>query len=145
MHWSYHGWLLLLQAEWHSPLLPSYIDIPTRLDRTLDLCYGNIESAFTAKSWAPLGSADDNMYFFPKYPQLLKRLKPTTVTIQRWTDDTTAHLQVSLACTGWDILMSGSSNKIDEMVTTITDYIKFCIHCDPHENHLDISERQTMD
>ncbi|CAB1328694.1 unnamed protein product [Coregonus sp. 'balchen'] len=25
--------------------------------------------------------------------------------------------------------MSGSNNNIDEMVTTITDYIKFCIHC----------------
>lgn len=98
-----------------------------------------------AKSCAPLGSADHNVYLFPKYPQLLKRLKPTTVTIQRWTDDTTANLQGSIACTDWDTFMSGSSNNIDEMVTITTDYIKFCIHCDPHENHPDISERQTMD
>ncbi|CAB1328693.1 unnamed protein product [Coregonus sp. 'balchen'] len=64
-----------------------------------DLCYGNIESAFTAKSWAPLGSAYHNVYLIPKYRQLLKRLKPTTVTIQQWTDDTTAQLQGSFACT----------------------------------------------
>lgn len=86
------------------PSFEQYVDSPTRKNNVLDLCYGNINNAYTARVQPPLGSADHNIVFLlPQYRQLLKREKPVTYSITQWTEDTTAQLQGSFACTDWSI------------------------------------------
>ncbi|CAK6977839.1 RNA-directed DNA polymerase from mobile element jockey [Scomber scombrus] len=50
--------------------------------------------------------------------------QPQIHSIHQWSEDSTAQLRGSLACTDWDIFSGGSLN---ERVEVITDYIKFCI------------------
>ena len=45
-----------------------YITCPTRLNRTIDLCYGNTESAYRPVCRPPLGRSDHNVvHLLPKY------------------------------------------------------------------------------
>ena len=58
-------------------VLPSFeqcVDVPTRREKVLDLCYGNINNAYTARVQPPIGAADHNIVFLlPQHTQLLKR------------------------------------------------------------------------
>ena len=56
------------------PHYHQYVNIPTRGQRTLDKCYGNIPNACQTFGKAPLGKSDHNMvYLLPKYKQKLKQ------------------------------------------------------------------------
>ncbi|GAA6215221.1 A disintegrin and metalloproteinase with thrombospondin motifs 17 isoform X1 [Lates japonicus] len=106
------------------PSFQQYVDIPTRRENVLDLCYGNIANAFRARSYPPLGLADHNMIcLLPVYRQELKRIKPQIYSAPQWTEDAIAQLQGSLACTDWEIF----EGDLDHRVSTVTDYINFCI------------------
>ncbi|KAK0139949.1 hypothetical protein N1851_023110 [Merluccius polli] len=107
------------------PSLQQYVDIPTRRGNILDLCYGNITDAFRARSYPPLGLADHNVIcLLPLYRQELKRHKPQCHSAPQWSEDGIIQLQGSLACTDWDTF----GGDLDDRVSVITDYIKFCIH-----------------
>ncbi|KAK2159415.1 hypothetical protein NP493_1723g00011 [Ridgeia piscesae] len=68
------------------PSFHQYIHVPTRNNKTIDLCYGNIPSAYSARAHPPLGRADDNVInLIPAYRQLLKRVKLTKVKVRQWT------------------------------------------------------------
>ena len=84
------------------PSFHQYVHVPTRNNKTIDLCYGNIPSAYSARAHPPLGRADHNVInLIPAYRQLLKRVKPTKVKVRQWTQDANMQLQGSLACTDW--------------------------------------------
>ncbi|KAG1954049.1 hypothetical protein F2P79_009424 [Pimephales promelas] len=104
-----------------SDVLPSFhriVDVPTRKENTLDLCYGNVADAFTARAFPPLGFSDHNAIFLlPRYKPKLKRIKPTTHSVTLWSEGAIEQLQGSLACTDWDIFQG----TLDERVSTITD------------------------
>lgn len=89
----------------------------------MDLCYRNIkEYNITCRANPPLGFADHNIIsLLPLYTPILKRHKPQSVN--HWSEDATALLPGSLACTDWEIF----EDKLEERVLTITDYINFCI------------------
>ena len=54
------------------PSFQQYVDIPRRKN-TLDLCYGNINNAYTSRAHPPLGFADHNVItLLPLYRQALK-------------------------------------------------------------------------
>ena len=90
----------------------------------MDLCYGNITDAFRARSYPPLGLADHNVIcLLPLYKQELKRHKPQCHSAPQWSEDAITQLQGSLACTDWDTC----DGDLDDRVSVITDYIKFCI------------------
>ncbi|KAK0130744.1 hypothetical protein N1851_034591 [Merluccius polli] len=73
------------------PSFEQYVDVPTRREKVLDLCYGNINNAYTARVQPPIGAADHNIVFLlPQYKQLLKRDKPATYSITQWSEDATA-------------------------------------------------------
>ena len=66
----------------HLPNLEQYITCPTRLDRTLDQCYGNVEGAYVSICRPPLGRSDHNViHHLPMYRQKLKREKPSVKDI----------------------------------------------------------------
>ena len=94
---------------------------------TIDLWYGNIPSAFSARAHPPLGRVDHNVInLIPANRQLLKRVKPTKVEVRQWTEDVTMQLQGYLACTDWGVFALDSVN-LNEHATIITDYITFCM------------------
>lgn len=77
---SQHGNQLFLLGDFNrcdfTTLLPNmeqYVSSPTRLDKTLDLCFGNIPGAYVSKPRPPLGHSDHNVILLlPKYRQKLK-------------------------------------------------------------------------
>uniref|UniRef100_A0AAV2MLB6 Uncharacterized protein n=1 Tax=Knipowitschia caucasica TaxID=637954 RepID=A0AAV2MLB6_KNICA len=93
------------------PSLHQYVDIPTRKQNTLDLCYGNISDAFVARAHAPLGFSDHNVVLIPHYLTGLKRAKPTIHSASVWSEDAIAQLQGCLACTDWDVFQGDLDNK----------------------------------
>ena len=44
------------------PSFHQYVHMPTRNNKTIDLCYGNIPSAYSARAHPPLGRADHSQY-----------------------------------------------------------------------------------
>ena len=106
------------------PSFQQYVDVPTRRGNILDLCYGNITDAYISQARPPLGFSDHNVVFLlPHYKPVLKRHKPQNCSINQWSEGAITQLQGSLACTDWDIF----DGNLDERVSVITDYIKFCI------------------
>lgn len=109
-------------------VLPSFqrnVDIPTRKENTLDMCYGNITDAFCVRSYPPLGLADHNIIcLLLLYRQQLKRHKPQCYSAPQWSEGAIAQLQGSLACTDWSIF----DGSLNERVSVISDYIKVCIN-----------------
>lgn len=65
----------------HRPTLEQYVTTPTRLQNTLDLCFGNIPGAYISKPCPPLGLPDHNIILLlPRYRSKLKTDKPVTRT-----------------------------------------------------------------
>ena len=111
-------------------VLPTYhqfVNKPTRNNAILDLCYGNVPSAYNAKVCPQPGNSDhNNILLQPIYKQQLKRIKPTTKFDQVWFNESIEKLRGCFKCTDWNVLVN-LSNSIDTIVTVVTDYIKFCV------------------
>ena len=112
-------------------VLPSYhrfVNKPTRGHAVLDLCYGtNIASAYKERVCPKLGNSDHNIIqLLPSYKQALKQSKPTTVVTRNWSTESKEQLRGCFECTDWSVLVD-CEDSIDTIVTTVNDYIKFCI------------------
>ncbi|XP_077985307.1 uncharacterized protein LOC144439947 [Glandiceps talaboti] len=108
------------------PNLQQYVTCSTRLNHTLDKCYGNISDAFSVRSAHPLGRSDhDVIHLLPKYRQKLKTSRPKTKVIKHWTSDSVEILQACFECTDWSMFFDSCSDK-EELSDTIISYIKFC-------------------
>lgn len=91
----------------------------------LDLCYGNVNNAHSASVRPPLDSSDHNIIFLlPQYTQTLKRYRPNTYCAFQWSEDITATLHGSLACTDWSVF---DEDNLNMKIEVISDYIKFCM------------------
>ena len=109
------------------PNYEQYIDVRTRGDSTLDLCYGNIPKAYVSKTCYQLGNSDHkNIHLIPTYQQKLKRSKPVAKERYAWTEDNTEVLRSCLDCTDWDLFLDNECS-LDKQVDIITDYVNFCI------------------
>ncbi|KAI2664123.1 RNA-directed DNA polymerase from mobile element jockey [Labeo rohita] len=98
------------------PSFHQFVDVPTRKENTLDLCYGNVAGAYTARAFPPLGFSDHNVIFLlPQYKPKLKRIKPTIYSATLWSEDAIEQLQGSLACT--DCVSSTGLNTHDHTPT----------------------------
>ena len=110
----------------HLPTLQQYITCPTRLNRTIDLCYGNIESAYRPVCRPPLGRSDHNVvHLLPKYRQKVKTEGTQTKSCQLWTHDSIEELHGCFEATNWDVFIDNCTDP-DELVNTVTSYVKFC-------------------
>lgn len=79
------------------PSLQQYVDIPTRRANILDLCHGNIADAFQARSYPPLGAANQNIIsLLSLYRQHLKQHEPQHHSAPQWSRDAITRLQGSL-------------------------------------------------
>ncbi len=99
-----------------------YVSCPTRLDKTIDLCYGAVNGAYKSIALPPLGSSDHNIILLiPTYKPLLKRGKTATKEVEMWTEDAIEELRGALECTEWDVFKH-SSSTLDEMTEVISSY-----------------------
>lgn len=113
----------------HLPTVHQYVDCPTRLNRTLDRCYGNIPAAFKAVCRPPLGKSDHNViHLLPKYKATLKRTKPAIKQIPVCSATNKDRLRDCLDNTNWDLFFESCQDG-NELTDTITSYIKFCEDC----------------
>lgn len=83
------------------PHFHQYIHCPTRGERTLDLCFGNIKEAYRGYPKPPLGDSDHNaVHLVSLYKQRLKTSNPELRTIQIWNNALTVqHGTLSLTIT----------------------------------------------
>lgn len=88
----------------HLPTLQEYADCPTRPNRTVDRCYGNIPDAYKATCGPSLGKSDHNViHLLPGYKAVVKRVQPVTKQIQVWSDRCKEQLRDCFEETNWDI------------------------------------------
>ncbi len=92
------------QLDYVLPAFKQYVDVQTRFNKTIDLCYSNIQEAYKARALPPLGLADHNVIH-------LLCLQATVETTQTY--DIQHPTMVGgcyrtppgcLACTDWDVL-----------------------------------------
>ena len=55
----------------------------------------------------------------------IRREKPTKKTVKVWDDDTADQLKCCFECMDWNVFID-SCDTNDELVDTVSDYIKFC-------------------
>lgn len=113
------------------PNLEQYVTCPTRLVKTLDKCFGNVEGAYVPKLYPPLGRSDHNViHLLPKYRQLLKRIKPAVQQVQTWSRDEIEKLRGCFECTEWDLFFNDDDccSNHELLNDTITCYVNFCVN-----------------
>ena len=107
------------------PNFTQYVSCNTRNDARLDEFYCNVKDAYRTIKEPPLKNSDHNMlYMQPLYRRSLARYKPTEKKIMQITDESLKALNASFDITDWDLFI-GSADDIDDLVDTVTDYIKF--------------------
>lgn len=108
------------------PHYQQFVDCPTRGDRTLDLIFCNIKSAYRTIRRPPLGNSDHNMIFcMPTYVQKLKVEKWKKIEIKQWSDESIDNLKACFDCTDWNALIDESCD-LDYNVDVVSCYINFC-------------------
>ncbi|KAK0136843.1 hypothetical protein N1851_026972 [Merluccius polli] len=101
-----------------------YVSCPTRLNKTIDLCYGSVKGAYKSVALPPLGSSDHNTILLtPTYKPLLKRGKIVTREVEMWTDNAVEELKGALESTDWNVF--NNSTTLDERVDVISSYILY--------------------
>lgn len=112
----------------HLPYLEQYVTCVTRLEKTLDLCYGNIPSAYISKARPPLGRSDHNaVLLLPRYKQKFKTEKVQTRTVQVWDFESTEKLRGCFEVTDWDVFVKDCGNDVDMLNASISGYVDFCV------------------
>ena len=107
------------------PTYQQYVNCATRLNNTLDLCYGNVKNAYKAYKKPPLSTADHNaIHLVPAYRTTLQREGAVKKQVQQWNEDACETLKACYDCTDWEIFTEG--NSLEEAAEVITDYILFC-------------------
>ena len=109
------------------PTLHQYVTCPTRNNKTLDVCYGNVKDGYKISALPPLVYSDHSMvHLIPKYKSILKSCKPvkkivTSKTHQKYIED----LCGCFECTDWGVFLE-SCHDLTELNDHVTGYIKFC-------------------
>ena len=111
------------------PDLHQSVTGPTRLNKTIDMCFSNIPDAFRSLCKVcrpPLGRSGHNVvHLVPKYRQLLKREKPQTRRVPIWDDDSSEALKECFDCTDWQVLIDSCCVNPDELADTICPIFNF--------------------
>lgn len=95
------------RLDYSLPAFNQHVDVPTRFNKTIDLCYSNISEAFKARALPPLGLVDHNViHLLPVYKPRLKQRRPVIRRVSQWSEDAIACLQGCFACTDWEVWMS---------------------------------------
>ncbi|XDV29127.1 hypothetical protein PO909_032280 [Leuciscus waleckii] len=76
-----------------------YVNCHTRHNSILDLCYINVENAYTVCALPPLGKSDHNLiHLRSSYRPCVMRLPATIRSYRRWTPETSEALREEVRC-----------------------------------------------
>ncbi len=102
-----------------------FINFPTRDCNILDQVYCNISGAYKAVAVPHFGMSDHiSVELIPAYRPLICRTKPTTRTIQVWTEGVSSALQDCFEHTDWGVFKEGAD--LEEYMSSVLSYINFC-------------------
>ncbi|KAI3363675.1 hypothetical protein L3Q82_001300 [Scortum barcoo] len=108
------------------PKFHRYINFPTTRDNnTLDQVYCNIlqhTRMLQLHTWAC--RTDISVNLIPAYKPLTGRTRPTTRTVQVWTEEASSALQDCFECTDWEVFKEGTD--LDGYMSLVLSYLKFC-------------------
>ena len=103
-----------------------YFTCPTRQDKTIDLCYGNIPRAFRSFALPPIGNSDHKtVHLVPAYRPRVKTERVVKKHVRVWSPECVSELQGCFDCTDWDVLIR-ASESVNEATDVISSYINFC-------------------
>ena len=109
------------------PSMKQYVTCPTRLNNTLDKCYGNIPKAYRSVKLPPIGQSDHNaIQLVPAYVPKVKREPVVRKTVQVWNEESINELNACFELTDWQMFLD-SSDDVSSATEAISDYIAFCI------------------
>ena len=109
------------------PTYHQYITCPTRMNKTIDLCYGSVTTAYRSIAKPPIGDSDHNtVHLVPIYKCVLKCAKCVERHVKVWNEDSVARLQGCFDCTNWDVFRD-SCDSLDELTDVVTSYVSFCV------------------
>ena len=93
------------------PNYHQYVKCPTRREKTLDLCFGNIKDAYKGYPKLSLRDSDHNaIQLVPRYKKKQKSSKPEIKTIKEWNNDSVERLRGCFDCTMWGVFVDTSEN-----------------------------------
>ncbi|GFS21549.1 ReO_6 protein [Elysia marginata] len=98
----------------HLPHFSQHVTVPTRKEKTIDLCYSNTPDFYKSYQLLCLGDSDHNMVHI-----IMSK-------IQKWNADTEDTLKACFECTDWDVFKTQCEN-LNEPVMTVNSYINFCV------------------
>ncbi|KAI4880858.1 hypothetical protein NFI96_024792 [Prochilodus magdalenae] len=106
----------------------TFVDCPTRKNRTIDLLYANVRDAYRATPLPPLGKSDHNLVFLqPQYKPLVLRQPTTTRSFRVWSPEAEEALKDCYDTTDWSVLLHPHGEDIEEVTHCVTDYLNFCM------------------
>ncbi|KAK0150009.1 hypothetical protein N1851_009244 [Merluccius polli] len=107
-------------------LIHQYVTCPTRQDKIIDLCYGNIKGAYKSIPLPPLGLSDHNcVHLIPAYRSALKRGKVQHIQVKDWSEEACLTLQGCIESTDWD-MFTESCSDINELTNVISSWVVYC-------------------
>jgi gmma-aminobutyric acid receptor subunit gamma/cGMP-dependent protein kinase 2 len=102
------------------------VNCATRGERTLDLLFCNVKTAYKVMKRSPLGISDHNMlYCMPMYKHKLKKMDCKTIQIREWSDLSIDSLKACFDWTDWSVLYDENC-ELDYNVDVCSCYINFC-------------------
>ena len=108
------------------PSFKQYVNCPTRKQKTLDLCYGNIPHAYKSVALPPNGSSDhDTIHLIPSYKPKIQTDPVVKKRVKVWTTESVEELKGCFECTDWNILIDACDN-VSDATDVISSYISFC-------------------
>ena len=103
-----------------------YVTCPTRQDKIIDLCDGNIPRAFRSFALPPIRNSDHNtVHLVPAYRPRVKTERVVKKHMRVWSPECVSELQGCFDCKDWDVLI-GVSESVNEATDVISSYINFC-------------------
>ena len=107
------------------PKLKKFIHFLTRDNNILDQVYCNIQGAYKATAAPHLGMSNHiSVELTPAYKPLICRTKPSTKTVQVWTEEASSALQDCFELTDWEVLKD--SSDVEAYTSSVLDYLQFC-------------------
>ena len=107
------------------PTLHQYVTCPTRNNKTLDVCYGNVKDGYQSSALPPLGDSDHSMvHLIHKFKIVLKSYKPVKKIVTSKSHQNIDDICGCLECTDWGVFLE-SCYDLTELNDHVTGYIKF--------------------
>ena len=93
------------------PSFRQFVTCPTRVNNTIDLCYGNVPRAYKSVSLPPVGKSDHNaIHLIPAHRPKIQTDPIVKKNVKVWTPESEEQLRGCFECTEWSVLVDSCEN-----------------------------------